>query len=305
MRPMQPGSAGADDVLGADLPTAPVGAIGKPLSGDDAVAQQTLFGQWVPGGDDAIALRDARGARFQRLEWLGDSVFDLIAGDHAVRVQLMPDTSRCCAGDPLRTDDRALAVLAHRSGLLTIPDWAPGAERSADLVEAVIGAVFRRHGWAGAVHVAAVLHDGIASRSPLQPSDLLDPVGDATAPGRERRRGPGTDRSSGAAGVSPRELRQLGAQVFDAAASIGIFGALPQADPAGLSAARAAAITNERRAHIADVHGYRRPASRTVVAAADDLDEVLGTACIHRGIEAAVTDAASLAHAPVPATLHP
>jgi hypothetical protein len=114
-------------------PTAPMG---RPLTERDASAGQALFGPDLPEPADAVALRDARGHRFQRLEFLGDSVLDLLALRHRVLWTLGGQVPQCCAGGWFDPTDRTLAVtnrrraqLARRLGL-PVPstrrddDWA-------------------------------------------------------------------------------------------------------------------------------------------------------------------------------------
>jgi hypothetical protein len=237
-------------------PTAPMG---RPLTDRDASAGQAMFGSEVPAAQDAIALRDARGIRFQRLEFLGDSVLDLLALRHRVLWTLARQIPRCCAGGWFDPTDRALAVVSRAHLLTELADWPLADERAADLVEACVGAGFRSHGWAGATRFAGAR---------VHPID--------TQP--ERRGDPAEHR---------RLVCELGAQVFDAHCTAQAFGEHPDADEGELSTVRAGLVTNRRRARLARRLGLPAPSTRRDDDWADQLDFELGRVCVEGGVAAA------------------
>jgi hypothetical protein len=110
--------------------------------------------------DDAAALLDPRGDRFQRLEWLGDSVLDHLTAHHRALGDLR--SAGCCTGRTQQqlVSDRALAHSVTVAGLVTLLDWAPSAHRRADLVEASVAAAWLAGGWHAALEAAAALVHG-------------------------------------------------------------------------------------------------------------------------------------------------
>lgn len=100
--------------------------------------------------DDAPALLDPRGARFQRLEWLGDSLLDVLVA----RVRASdPDGP----GHAAYTSDEVLGRTVGSSGLPARLDWQPSSGRLADLAEAAIAVGHRAAGFFGARTVAVRL----------------------------------------------------------------------------------------------------------------------------------------------------
>jgi hypothetical protein len=100
-----------------------------------------------------VALRDARGHEFQRLEFLGDAVLELV-----VRLDAhLAGRSAADADDT--TTDTALARAAEKVELDAWLEWEPSAARRADLVEACAGAVWLARGWPALVdYVNAVVY---------------------------------------------------------------------------------------------------------------------------------------------------
>jgi hypothetical protein len=233
--------------------------MGRPLTERDASAGQALFGPDLPEPADAVALRDARGHRFQRLEFLGDSVLDLLALRHRVLWTLGGQIPQCCAGGWFDPTDRTLAVVSRAQLLTDLADWPLADERAADLVEACVGAAFRSHGWAGATRFAAVRVHPIDA----QPDRHGDPA--------EQR----------------RLVCELGAQVFDAHRTRGAFEEHPDADEGELSRVRAGLVTNRRRAQLARRLGLPVPSTRRDDDWADQLDFDPGRTCIESGVAVA------------------
>ncbi len=240
----------ADEVAGVPGPGMHPG---RPLSGRDREAQVRIFGGLKPDGEDAIALRDARGHHFQRLEWLGDAILDLLAAEHRTYATALG--LECCRPEPFETTDRMLGRQALKSALATLADWKLTWHRAADLAEAAVGAAFRAHAWDGARHCAAVLHPPLG----------IDP------------------RSAEPLVVGRRAACALGAQVFDTVVSIDLYSERPDDFEGALSELRAHRITNRIRAELAEGADIPRIAL-SIVGRANDLDEALGTVCLQEGL---------------------
>jgi hypothetical protein len=143
------------------LPTAPPAQRRRSASADEAAAlTRALGGRARLGVHDTAALLDPRGHRFQRLEWLGDSLLDHITAHH--RLLAAGSSAPCCAGrshaDLVSDDD--LAATVRGSGVLALLDWEPSPHRQADLVEACVAAAWLAGGWPDAVAVSATLVHG-------------------------------------------------------------------------------------------------------------------------------------------------
>jgi hypothetical protein len=127
----------------------------RAASADEAAALARALGLRAPlRVHDAAALLDPRGHRFQRLEWLGDSLLDHVTAHHRVVVG-----RDCCAGRSHAglVSDHELAAAVSGAGLLDLLDWEPSEHRQADLVEACVAAAWLAGGWDAAVTAAATL----------------------------------------------------------------------------------------------------------------------------------------------------
>jgi hypothetical protein len=209
--------------------------------------------------DDREALREARGKHFQRLEFLGDAIIDVLAIRHEAMWRLSGAVPTCCEHFWFSPTDKALGVIAHERDLVSIAIHPVGSERSADLVEALVGAAYCVGGWtAASTFVSEHVHS--IDREPTAP--LVEFAG--------------------------RAVYELGAFIFDAYCADSLFNALPDADEHELSDARAALMTNERRAKVARELELPQPFYDTAPAWADQLDFALGSLCIKDGIAAAI-----------------
>ncbi|MDP9436278.1 MAG: hypothetical protein M3P93_14265 [Actinomycetota bacterium] len=168
--------------------------------------------------DDAPALLDPRGRRFQRLEWLGDSVLDVLVARHRA---IHPDGSTHAD----LTSDRSLAARVADTGLPDLLDWQPGPERLADLVEAAVAVGHRAAGWFGArtVAVRLVSHDLAQTALPRA--------------------------------LTPRQATEAGASVLEVAASLLLFARYPAADEGELSRRREPLLSAQRLSRHADGDG--------------------------------------------------
>ncbi len=184
----------------------------------EAVA--TRIGTLVPLAMEA--LRSGRGRDFQRLEFIGDSILELVL--HAHSVITGPGCPYCQGRADRFTTDAHLGELAVEINLGDWLDWHPSEHRLADLVEACSGATYISGGWAQVVgFVAAELHPltGGEQRMVLHGGAQVH----AEAPARAR------------------EI--LGAAILEAAAAIAAYRRDPMGDEGDLSRIRARMLTGE------------------------------------------------------------
>jgi len=137
----------------------------------------------------ARIVRDGRGTQFQRLEFLGDSVLDLVMNVHAV---LEPSCRMCQSvqGDVARlVTDHQLSKRAIQSDVGSWLEWEASPQRLADLVEACLAAAWLSGSWKQATDfVEQVIHPlGEACQTALTRS--ADPSPAATGSRVERRMG--------------------------------------------------------------------------------------------------------------------
>lgn len=115
--------------------------------------------------EDLPSLLDPRGLRFQRLEWLGDSVLDALLALHA-----RPRPACCSLVDPSELcTDRVLARRAEELGLPGALDWVPSPSRCADLVEACVGAAWVLGPAEAARCASRLVHPGLGVGPVLPP----------------------------------------------------------------------------------------------------------------------------------------
>ena len=227
--------------------------------------------------DDPVlvrAVRDGRGRDFQRLEFLGDSVLDVVL---AVHRWVEPACDACAVdGRHAEASDRYLAEAARRAGVGAWLEWRASHERIADVVETCVAACWLSGRWRPTVSfVTTVVH----------------PMGERTTDALER----------GLPGEPGRAARRVGSAVLELASAHGVFAALPDADEGALSTARAAvhqAQAVARRAHaIGEFGGVRfQPGDADVMLSQveDLLAERLGTS----GADAALAAAETFVSAP-------
>lgn len=186
------------------------------VSDEERIAIESVVGP--VSVDVGRAVRDARGVDFQRLEFLGDSVLDLVLSVHAT---VEPGCSSCTkvSGDVGRlVTDRALAQRAAVTGLGSWLEWQASPERHADLVEACVAAAWLPGRWMQAARFISV---------------IVHPLGEVVAATFERG-GVELDESRGS-----KSARRVGASVLELTASYQAFVQLPTADEGELSERRA------------------------------------------------------------------
>lgn len=193
--------------------------------------------------DDAMrAVRDGRGRSFQRLEFLGDSVLDVILTVHR---WAEPICVSCTPHDAAEAaSDLHLAHAASRAGLGRWLEWRASDERIADLVETCVAACWVSGRW---------------NQSAGFVSQVVHPVGQATVRAL----------TVGDARCEPgRAARRVGSALLELAAADGVVRAFPGADEGELSTRRA---TLHRATAITAIARAADPALR------GDPDQVLST----------------------------
>ena len=223
----------------------------------------------VAGLDLLRAVRDGRGRAFQRLEFLGDSVLDLVL---AVHTAAEPDCPGCAVahhrGDPSRlVTDHRLAEQARACGVGEWLEWDSSDDRLADLVETCVAVSWRSGGWAQAAAVVDV---------------LVHPLGDVVS--RVLVSGL-TDLST-----STASERRLGASLLELAAALTVSDGWPDADEGELSQRRASIHRAERVAAHAARHRLVPPGG-DADAVSDRVEQWLARRLVRAGADAAVAEA--------------
>jgi len=173
------------------------------------------------------AVRDGRGLEFQRLEFLGDSVLDVLVSAHAAFDPQCPNCARTGGNVARLVTDFVLAARSEEIHLGSWLEWRASTERLADLAEACIAAAWIAGGWAQAMAVA---------------EQIVHPLGELAA----------VFAGKTAVTVSPSKTgRRVGAAFLELAGAASAFNSDPTADEAQLSAMRAAVHRAERVAQFA------------------------------------------------------
>jgi dsRNA-specific ribonuclease len=182
------------------------------ITEDERRQIETVIG---PVTDESVlrAVRDGRGREFQRLEFVGDSVLDVILTAH----QWIERDCAACAGEETLPDasDRALAASASAVGLGSWLEWRASPERIADLVETCVAACWLSGRWVQASTFV---------------NDVVHPVGAPTV---------STLQNGSALGLPGRAARRVGSAVLELAAACGVYLSLPDVDEGTLSTMRA------------------------------------------------------------------
>ena len=167
----------------------------------------------IPDESTLLAVRDGRGRQFQRLEFLGDSVLDVML---AVHQWCEPQCQHCREpGAVVDSSDRHLAQVAVQAGLGAWLEWAASAERLADLVETCVAACWLSGRWSQALVFA---------------SQLVHPMGSETS----------SALSEGVSGLDAgRAGRRVGSAFLELAAAYRLMQAFSDADEGELSERRA------------------------------------------------------------------
>ncbi|MFZ0324439.1 MAG: hypothetical protein WAN48_09945 [Actinomycetes bacterium] len=245
------------------LPESPPPALRPTLDEGERQQIRRVVG---PAADALLRpLRDARGRQFERLEFVGDSVLDLVLSVHC---EVEPSCLGCRAVDGhvtrLVTDAR-LGREARGEGLGEWLEWAASDDRLADLVEACAAVSFMSGSWSQVVDfVSRVVHR----------------LGDETE--MVLRAGRGVD-------AAPAR-RAVGSAILELAAALTVFSRLPDVDEGVLSTHRAElhrvsrVAHNARRRQMVDGHG-------TDAAVSDRVEEALARLLLRAGADTALQEA--------------
>lgn len=221
--------------------------------------------------DALAAIRDGRGREFQRLEFIGDSILELVL--HAHSVVAGPRCPHCGGRADRFTTDAHLAQLGRDIGLGQWLDFTPSEHRMADLVEACTGAQWVSGRWPRVVaFVAAELHPLPADQQLrlLHGGAKLHPDAPARA----------------------REI--LGAAILEAASSTGVFLRHPEGDEGDLSRIRARLLSSEHVLGRCRDSKWVRRELRTRHFVRDDVERLLAEDLLARGVASAVMIAGPL-----------
>jgi hypothetical protein len=194
------------------LPSTPPPELRTSITEHERAQIIDVLGQ-IPDGPTLLAVRDGRGKQFQRLEFVGDSVLDVML---AVHQWCEPQCRHCREpGAVVDSTDHHLAEVAMQTGLGSWLEWAASAERLADLVETCVSACWLSGGWSQALSFA---------------SRVVHPMGAETARALEGGI-PGLD--------AGRAARRVGSAFLELGAANGLMQTLPNADEGELSQRRA------------------------------------------------------------------
>ena len=210
------------------------------------------------------AVRDGRGRQFQRMEFLGDSVLDVIL---AVHVWAEPQCPACVKREATAAaSDLHLAEAARRAGLGAWLEWRASDERIADLVETCVAACWLSGRWEQAARFAA---------------QVVHPVGDETV------------RALVVGAAQPetgRVARRAGSALLELAAGESLVRTLPDADEGELSRLRADSHRTSRVAAHARRTGLVQGGGEDA-AASDQVEAWLAGQLLHQGAAVALAGA--------------
>jgi len=215
-------------------------------------------------------VRDGRGAQFQRLEFLGDSVLDLVMNVHAV---VEPGCRICQSvqGDVAKlVTDHRLSKRAMESGVGSWLEWEASPQRLADLVEVCLAAAWLTGGWKQTT--------GFVDR-------VVHPLGEVC----ERALEGSADPSPSATGS--RVERRMGAALLELASARAVFAEDLTADEGELSSRRAMLHRTSSVAAYAKSVAVVSPVGGDD-AVADRVDAWLAATLLSEGADAALHAAA-------------
>jgi dsRNA-specific ribonuclease len=269
------------------------------LSGEaaaDVAALDAALGVALSDRELVTALLDPRGALFQRLEYVGDSILDavvvreLVARDDWSRTSLAP----LAAGQQALVSDHALGRVAARRRLPPVRTFPASRHRLADRIEAAIGAVWVDAGLARAEQVARRLVVVPALGDPVGDPPEPDGPGDLDAERAVTVLGHGVRRPAwfGAAarpGPAQRRLAVVGNAVLEAACSMAQYVDQPLDDEAALSDQRRGEIANSALAARARELGLVADGSLDSRSVADRVQALVGAATFDAGLASGVS----------------
>lgn len=229
----------------------------------------TRLGELPPDLLDAMIA--GRGRVFQRLEFLGDAVLELVIHAHAALAG--PSCPYCGGRADHFTTDANLTVIARKFKLGSWLDWPASDHRLADLVEASVGAVWCAGRWPQTVRlVGGHIH-------PLSEADQHHIL-------------------HGGAQINPeapaRAREILGAAILEAAATINAFESRPAGDEGELSWRKARLLSSEYVMSLCRDSKWVHRQLRSRHFVRDDVERELADELLSRGVATAVGIALAL-----------
>jgi dsRNA-specific ribonuclease len=237
------------------------------------------------------ALLDPRGPLFQRLEYVGDAILDMVVVQALVRLQPWTEPSLAMINGEQQAlvSDHALSRVAERRELPPVRTFAVSVHRLGDRIEAAIGAAWADSGIGAAVEVATRL----VVRPGLHHLPVLGAVPDTTGDDRYETAArvcghdplePAWYGAAATGGAPRRRLANVGNAVLEAALSMAQYVDSPWATEAEMSEERRTATSNAVLAERAVDLGLVRPDDdQDSRAVADEVQALVGAVTLDRG----------------------
>lgn len=248
------------------------------------------------------ALLDPRGHLFQRLEYVGDALLDVVLLERLVRAQPWDEPSLAFLNGEQQAlvSDHALGRVAARRGLPDVRTFDVSRHRLADRIEAAIGAAWADCGIAAAEAVAQRLVVGPGTALLPDHDGLPETGGDRRYEDAARRCGhdprtPAWYAGAAAGGPVRRRLALVGNAVLEAACATAQYVDDPLATEAQMSEERRVATSNAvlaERAHGLGLVRTHDPDDRRSVA--DEVQALVGAVTMDGGTRAGLDVAASV-----------
>ncbi len=248
------------------------------------------------------ALLDPRGHLFQRLEYVGDALLDVVLLERLVRAQPWDEPSLAFLNGEQQAlvSDHALGRVAARRGLPDVRTFDVSRHRLADRIEAAIGAAWADCGIAAAEAVAQRLVVGPGTARLPDHDGLPETGGDRRYEDAARRCGhdprtPAWYAGAAAGGPVRRRLALVGNAVLEAACATAQYVDDPLATEAQMSEERRVATSNAvlaERAHGLGLVRTHDPDDRRSVA--DEVQALVGAVTMDGGTRAGLDVAASV-----------
>ncbi|MFN8148854.1 MAG: hypothetical protein U0R76_15520 [Candidatus Nanopelagicales bacterium] len=275
------------------------------LEGQEALDVARLdeaLGLALPDRAYVDALVDPRGHLFQRLEYVGDALLDVVLLERLVRAQPWDEPSLAFLNGEQQAlvSDHALGRVAARRGLPDVRTFEVSRHRLADRIEAAIGAAWADCGIAAAEAVAQRLVVGPGTARLPDHDGIPLTGGDARYEAAARLCGHapvtlGWYAGAAAGGPVRRRLALVGNAVLEAACATAQYVDDPLATEAQMSEERRVATSNAvlaERAHGLGLVRTTDPDDRRSVA--DEVQALVGAVTMDGGTAAGLDVAASV-----------
>lgn len=268
----------------------------------DVARLDEALGLALPDRAYVDALLDPRGHLFQRLEYVGDSLLDVVLLQRLVRAQPWDEPSLAFLNGEQQAlvSDHALGRVAARRGLPDVRTFSVSRHRLADRIEAAIGAAWADCGIEDAERVAHLLVVGPGTARLADHGGVPHTGGDERYEEAARRCGHdpvvrGWYAAAAAGGPARRRLALVGDAVLEAACATAQYVDDPLATEAQMSEERRVATSNAvlaERAHgLGLVHSHEPDDRRSV---ADEVQALVGAITLDGGTRAGLDAAASV-----------